>query len=339
MDHRYSPTALLSHQDPGGYRIQSDLLVEFERNLDPLHPECSPIPCQILGYGEISTVFEIDVDGLRDLAFKRMCIFETLEEALAYADIYQTYNRRLESDIGLQLPPYGYALMGGENTRPTFYIIQKRLTPESVGNQALHRFSSAEIIQLFRMVLRELHKVWKFNQAHEGFQVGIDGQISNWALEDFNADSPVLNEATALLYLDTSTPLFHQQGVEQLNPELFLRSAPPYLVWILRLLFVKDVMTRYYDPRKVIVDLIANFYKEQRSELIPELVANANEFIGSEAAELNIPAIAIKEVSGYYREDEIIWRLYLSMRRFDRFVRSSVLHRDYPYILPGKIKR
>ena len=44
-------------------------------------------------------------------------------------------------------------------------------------------------------------------------------------------------------------------------------------------------------------------------------------------------------MSDYYREDELIWRLYLGMRRFDRFVRKKMLGMEYPYILPGKINR
>ncbi|HEX6305908.1 MAG TPA: DUF6206 family protein [Anaerolineales bacterium] len=339
MVHYPSRLSILAHQNPVGYGIQSDLLLEFERGLDPLHPERSRVPCQILGYGEISTVFEIDVEGLEDLAFKRMCIFETLEEAQAYASIYTEYSRGLERDVGLHLPPYGYALMVCDSGRPIFYIIQKRLPPESVGNKALHRCSPQEIIILFRLILRELHKVWRYNQANHGFELGIDGQISNWAIEGFAPNHCSLDDAVVLLYLDTSTPLYRRHGVEQLNPELFLRSAPPYLVWILRLFFVKDVMTRYYDPRKVIIDLIANFYKEQRPELVSDLVAEANEFINGEAANLRISEITVKEVRHYYREDEIIWSLYLSMRRFDRFVRGRVLHRNYPYILPGKIQR
>lgn len=339
MAHFSSQATILDQQNPAGYWIQSDLLLAFEGGLDPLHPERSRVPCHVLGYGEISTVFEIEIEGLDELAFKRMCIFETLEEAQDYANIFLEYHRRLECDIGLHLPPYGYALMDCDSGRPIFYIIQKRLPQESIGNIALHRWSPQEIATLFRLLLRELYKVWQHNQTHDGFQVGIDGQISNWAIEGFDSGNTSSSGASVLWYLDTSTPLYHQQGVEQLNPELFLRSAPPYLVWILRLFFVKDVMTRYYDPRKVIVDLIANFYKEQRPELVPDLVARANEFVSSEAPDLGIAEITVKEVRDYYREDEIIWSLYLSMRRFDRFVRKRVLHRNYPYILPGKIKR
>jgi hypothetical protein len=42
-------------------------------------------------------------------------------------------------------------------------------------------------------------------------------------------------------------------------------------MWIIRLLFLKDVMSRYYDPRQVTIDLIANFYREQRADLVPSL--------------------------------------------------------------------
>ena len=334
-----SQTAILGLQNPAGYRIQGDLLLEFECGLDPLYPERSEIPCHILGYGEISTVFEIDVNSMRNLAIKRMCIFESLEEAQAYTSVFLEYNRRLENEVGLYLPPYGYALMMSNKDRPVFYILQKRMSPQSVGNLALQHCSPQEIKTLLRFVLRELNKVWQYNQIHEDTRVGIDGQISNWAIDRFLPDQPSLEDGVVLLYLDTSTPLYCQHGVEQLNPELFLRSAPPYLVWILRLLFVKDVMTRYYDPRKVILDLIANFYKEQRHELVPDLVVEANKFLSNEARDLKIAEITVREVRSYYREDEIIWRLYLAMRRFDRFMRRKVLHQDYPYILPGIIKR
>jgi len=329
----------IGFRNPQGYEVQCGLLQEFEGGLDPLNPQANRIPCHVLGYGEISTVFGIDTVGLQDLAFKRMCIFKSQEEAQAYLDHYIEYNCRLESEIGLHLPPYGYALLVCDVGRPVFYIIQKRLLPASIGNQAIYWLAPQEITLLFKLALRELLKVWQYNQSHPDSKVGIDGQISNWAIADFDPRHPSLDETAALYYLDTSSPLYLQAGVEQLDPELFLRSAPPYLVWILRLLFVKDVMTRYYDPRKVLIDLVANFYKEQRPELVPGLVATANTYLTHEASKLSIPGISVKEVSDYYREDEIIWSLYLSFRQFDRFVRRKVLHREYPYILPGKIHR
>jgi hypothetical protein len=326
-------------KSPAGAEIEIALLQEFERGLDPLNPGKSKIPCHVLGFGEISTVFEIQEDQFKDLAFKRMCIFRNMDELQNYLTTYAEYNRRLESVIGLRLPAHGYIALRCDAGYPIFYIIQKKLAPGSISSKALHHLSLPENIALFQAVLGELNKVWKYNLNQPDAQVGIDGQLSNWAIEGFDPYHPGLREEIILFYIDTSTPLCTKGGVEQMDPELFLRSAPPYLVWILRLLFVKDVMTRYYDPRKVIIDIIANFYKEQKAELIPDMIACANEYIAHQGSDLGIQPITEKEVKDYYQEDKIIWSMYLSMRQFDRFIRKKVLHLDYPYILPGKTKR
>ncbi len=43
-------------------QVDVELLKEFERGLDPAHPEQSKIPARVLGYGEISTIFEIQAE-------------------------------------------------------------------------------------------------------------------------------------------------------------------------------------------------------------------------------------------------------------------------------------
>jgi len=194
------------------------------------------------------------------------------------------------------------------------------------------------VLLLVRKVLRELRKVWDFNRRQSRIQVAIDGQISNWAVADYDPERFNIEDAT-LLYLDTSTPLFRVNGVEQLDTELFLRSAPSFLVWILRLLFLKDVVDRYYDFHRVAVDLVANFYKEKRADLIGQVVVTVNDFFTGEAADLGVKPITEKEVRSYYQEDAFIWSLYLAMRKLDRFLRTKVLPGEYPYILPEKIER
>ena len=191
---------------------------------------------------------------------------------------------------------------------------------------------------LVRRVLQELLKLWEFNQKQSRVQVAIDGQISNWAIAGFDPAQPRLQDA-ALLYVDTSTPLFRVNGVEQLDTELFLRSGPSFLVWILRLFFLRDVVNRYYDFHLVAVDLVANFYKEQVPELIPEIIRVVNDFFTGEAAPLAVRPVTEKEVESYYRQDALIWRLYLAMRKVDRSLRTWLLRQPYPYILPDKVKR
>ena len=318
---------------------QLDLLMEFEGGLDPERPERSQIPATVLGYGEISTVFAIDAGSLEGLAFKRMPLFRDEAEIQAYQAAYEEYCRLLQQEVGLRLPAHGFASLTSQDGRPILYIIQRRLPADSIGNQALHVLTEEMVLILVRRVLQEMLPVWEFNHRQGHVQLSLDGQISNWSIDGFEPTRPLVDSASPLLYLDTSTPLFRVDGEDQLDAEIFLRSAPSFLAWILRLLFLVDVVNRYYDLRRVAIDLVANFQKEQRGDLIPRVLDVVNDFFTNEAAALEIQPIAQKEVESYYREDALIWTLYLSFRRIDRLLRTKILRRDYPYILPGKIKR
>jgi hypothetical protein len=305
-----------------------ELLQTFERQLDPQNPERSKTPARVLGYGEISTVFEIDVESLRGLAFKRLPSFIDQTEIEKYTAAFVEYNRLLEQDIGLKLPAHDYAIVTNAKGRPIFYIVQQKLPAESIGNRAIHRLPREQVQALVRRVLQHARQVWDFNQRQKHIQVAMDGQISNWSIDGDD-----------LQYVDTSTPLFRVDGVEQLDTELFLRSAPSFLVWILRAFFLKDVVNRYYDFHRVAVDLVANFYKEQKAEFIPSVIQTVNDFFATEARQLNIAPLTEKEVRDYYKEDALIWSLYFNMRKADRFLRLRVWRGEYPYILPEKIVR
>lgn len=200
----------------------------------------------------------------------------------------------------------------------------------------MHLLQPDDIQRLVAAVLRETRKVFAFNS--DALAVGFDAQMSNWAILDFEPREPRLVREPELVYFDTSSPMLQQEGKEQLSPDLFLRSAPSFLVWLIRLLFLEDVMTRYYDGHGVVVDLIANFYKEQRPELIPALVDGANQFFSSEIESGSLERFTTQEVKAYYREDAWIWRVYLAARKIDRWLRGA-LSVEYPYILPEKIKR
>lgn len=313
---------------------QFQRLRQFEHALDPQHPDRSAIPARILGYGEISTVFAIDTPELRGWAFKRLPLFDHHAEIENYRAVFAEYNRLLEQDIGLRLPPRDEAILDGARGRPIFYIIQKQFPADSIGNRVLRALARERVPALVTRVLREARKVWDFNRRQTHAQIAIDGQISNWVIEDVSR-----LEDTPLTYLDTSTPLLRINGVEQLDTELFLRSAPSFLVWILRLLFVKEVMNRYYDFHRNTVDLIANFYKEQRADVIPDAIRAANDFFANHATDLAVAPLTERKVRDYYKEDALIWSLYFSMRKIDRFLRTRLLRREYPYILPEKIER
>ena len=320
--------------------IDIQLLNDFEKGLDPRHPERSKLPAGIIGYGEMSTIFEINLPSLDNYAFKRMPIFRSTEEIDYYEILYREYNRLINNDIDVRIPESTSVRVIPNEGNMVLYIVQQKLPPQSICDRVIKVLDDNSIGELVVLILREMKKVFEFNASGGNITIGFDGQISNWAIKDYDGSAPPrIDEGTQFYYIDTSTPLMSEGGVEKLNPDLFLRSAPSFMVWLIKWFFLEGVMTRYYDFHLVTVDLIANFYKEQRDDLIPSLIERANRFFEEEAPELDTVPITQKEVLSYYREDALIWRLYLSLRKFDRFLHTNILRKPYVYILPGKIKR
>lgn len=320
-------------------RIDTDLLTRFEHGLNPKDPDKSLIPAKILGYGEISTIFEILHVGQQALAYKRMPIFKSNQEMDRYIDLFTQYNKLLSEEIGIMVPDYSTTRLYPETGNMIVYIIQEKLPSESLCHRLIHRLDKSSAKILFLVVLRKMLKVWQFNAKGGPTIIGLDGQLSNWAVRDLDPLKRSITDNAQLYYIDTSTPLMRINGKEQIETDLFLRSAPSFLVWIIKVFFLQGVLDRYYDFHLVAVDLIANLYKEQRSDLIPEFIDTANIFFIQEASHLGIHPITDKEVRSYYREDAFIWRLFLALRKLDRFISLNILNRPYPYILPGKIYR
>ncbi len=297
------------------------VLKEFEKSLVSHNPENSGIKPEIIGYGEISIIFKIP--GLEGFALKRLPLFNAKEEALDYEEKYKKYCNFLK-EAGIKLPDDETFIVDIGRIPVSLYIAQKELPSNSIGNKIISDMKKEAIKEFFERIVFEVKKVWDFNKKNkEKIELSIDGQLSNWVL--------VGND---IYFIDTSTPLFRLNGVEQMDPEPLLKSAPGFLRWILKLFFLDDVMNRYYDERLVYMDFAANLYKEKREDLISMTI----EIINSNLSE-NLEKITRKDVDKYYKEDKLIWTLFLSFRKLDRFLKTKVFRKRYEFILPGKIER
>ena len=304
--------------------IDEELLHRFEEGLNPQNIEDSPIPATILGFGEISAIFQIDDN--REVAFKRMPLFSACSSAEKYARRFEEYCLLL-TEAGLELPEHQTVVIQVPDRPVVCYIAQQRFPSKRFGHSLIHHLPSKEILSLIEKVVLKISKVFIFNRSGmPSIEIALDGQISNW-VEPGGADGP-------LIYIDTSTPLYRKGGVEQLDPELFLKSAPAPLRWIIRLFFLEGVMNRYYNQRQVYIDLAANLYKEQRPDLVPIAVKIINRHLFE-----NLQPVTPRDVKGYYREDKLIWTLFLSFRNSDRWVKTKLLRKRYEFLLPGKIRR
>jgi hypothetical protein len=297
--------------------IPEDFLLDFEENLDPSRGR-SKYRINVLGYGEISVVFEIP--EYAGFAFKRIPNFKSEEEVKGYIELFDYYESLLRN-AGMRLLKSHATYVLRKDGKAVLYIVQEKVNPSQVCNKIIHQHE--DITQIFIDIIEELEKVWKFNEENQGVEIGIDGQISNWALKD-----------EELHYFDTSTPMVRINGQHQINAEVFLRAAPPVLRTILKKMFLQEILDRYFDFRLVVVDLIANLFKERRSDAIPKLVEIASDYFG----ERGIEPLTYDEVKKYYDSDASIWSLYLNARKIHRFF-TTIAGRRYEYFLPVRIER
>ena len=319
-------------------KIDIDLLKEFERTIDTVNPEKGEVPIKILGYGEISLVFEI-VGDPQQLAYKRIPIFDNEEQVERFVGAYREYCRILKDDVGYNLPEHDVVWFRDDKENIQLYCVQKKVLADSVCNTAIHQISDIEVETLVLLVMREMKKVWSFSKNNEVIDLGLDGQISNFAIIDYDLNNPKVTEDTKLLYFDTSTPFVRTNGEEAMQFELVLKSAPGFLRGILKKVYLEETVGRYYDWRKVAIDLVANFFKEQRDELVPKLIEVINTFFKEEASEFEITPLNLEEIEKYYKSDASMWKLFQKVRKFDRFIKTKILRKKYPFYLPGKIKR
>jgi len=319
-------------------KIDIEVLKKLERSIDTYNPEKGEVPIKILGFGEISLVFEI-VGDPEQIAYKRIPIFENEKQVNRHIWAYNEYNRILSQDVGLNLPKYDVVWFKDNEDKIQFYCIQEKISSESVGNKVIHDLSTKDVKTLILLVMREMKKVWVYSKNHETLDLGLDGQISNFAIIGYDPNNPKIEKDTKLLYFDTSTPMFRKNGIEAMDAELFLESTPSFLRFLVKAAFLDEVIDRYYDWRLVTIDLIANFFKEQKPGLIPGIIRQVNKFFKEEASEFNMEPITFEEVQKYYKNDKMIWVIFQNARKIDRYIKTKLFKKKYDFYLPGKIKR
>jgi hypothetical protein len=306
--------------------IDRELLGRFEAGLDPQCPERSAIPVAIVGYGEQTVILQIGDDP--SVVYKRLPLFKDRPAAEQYQSMYREFCGLL-TKAGVAVPESESVIVQLPGRPVVLYVAQARLPPGCFAHRLICTLSGEKIEHLLERVLAEVMKVWRFSQQNAPeLEITVDGQLSNWAFGE-ELDS-------RLYYVDTSTPYMRIHGRHQLDPDLLLQATPAILRRPLERFFVDvdEIMSRYYDPRKNMIDLAANLIKEQMPELVPTAVRLINEQLPPGSA-----PVTRRCVERYYRQDKLIWSLFLLLRRVDRWVTTTLRRRRYEYMLPGRIKR
>ncbi|HGY11987.1 MAG TPA: hypothetical protein ENK36_06460 [Desulfobacterales bacterium] len=307
------------------------LLKDFENQLDTSNPTGGRIPVKIIGYGEMSAIFLFD--KMPELAVKRMPPFYNSQEISLYKSNINKYCRFLREKFNINTAPYYFIEIVNRYSEHILYIVQNRLDADSIGNNFIQDCSNEKLAIVLKAVLDKMILIWQWNRENKDMIFGLDGQISNWSF-NFDTDNNI-----DPVYFDYTTPFIRKNGVELLDPEMFLKSCPSFLVWIVRWRFLQEVLDRYYDLRLVLIDLTANFHKEAQASKIPFAIEVINRYMDQNASDLKMQPITKLEVDKYYKDDAFIWKLFLSLRRLDCFIKTKIFRGKYDFILPGKIDR
>ncbi len=300
-------------------KVDKARIAEFERQLDPQNIAGSSIPAHVVGFGEISVILQLT--DMPQIVLKRMPLFPNEDAAADYLSKYTQYCGLLK-EAGLELPADDTCIVKKTDRLTVLYFIQEKIDGQYIGNRLIHSLGATGLKTFADRLLSSIYGVWEFNRRQQKYRLALDAQVSNWAW---------IPHEDRMIYLDTSTPLFCIDGEEQLDPELFLASAPSFGRAIIRRFFLQDVMNRYYDEHLVNIDLVANLYKEKKADAIPFFIEVVNRYTSQPLTE--------KMVADYYKEDKLIWSLFLKFRKLDRWLHKYVYRKPYQYLLPEKIER
>ena len=300
-------------------RVNQDFLQRFEAGLDIRRPERSAIPARVLGQGRVSTVFAAE-DQVAPLAYKRLAVFRTDDEAVRYEAQHRKYVRALGERAGVRvLPCTTMRVPDVTGKRVVVYVVQEQAAEDSIGHQAIYRMCTPDINRLLITILQETAKVFDLNAAHQGgHELGFDARISNWVIQGFNPNDPCLTDRMRLAYLDTTTPIMRRRGQEQFDMEPFIRGMPALLPVFVRRSVLNDLVARYYGFRSAVLDLLANLYSEGRPSLVPWLTDTANWYFLAERQEMHFRPLTAAEITAHYRRDALSWRAYLAVRKVTR---------------------
>jgi hypothetical protein len=264
----------------------------------------------VVDYGEISTVLRIDTeDGA--LACKRLPPIP-VDAIRAYGHVFRAYLDALAGRGVDVVESTLYSVVGddGETTVYCVQPIQERLLVDRLRTATLDDAADLAATVVDHVL------------AGVGPDIGLDAQVSNWAV----------TEAGGLTYFDVTTPLLRDNsGNEMLDTDLFLASLPWVLHAAVRWFLLDEILSHYYDPRAALVDLIANLQKERLEDLTGTFLGAANHRVETPITE--------DEVVKYYRFDAAMWEVLQRLRRGDRWWQRTIRRRRYPFLLPGKVGR
>lgn len=277
--------------------------------------------------GEISQVLELQGLGVccwrhpedgreMPVVYKKMPAFLHRDDAEAYVEHYREYNALLRDEVGIAVPHFDARIVERES-QVIIYVVQERVEPASVCHVILREIELPAAERLFGAILREYAKLYHYNRsrAADKFQIGLDGQIPNWAVADYAGEPNALTGDERLLYLDTNVPMIRIAGRDVVSTDMYFQALPGVARGLIKRMDLDtEVMDRYYQMRLIILDFLGNILVRGRPDLLPRFVEMSNELLAGPFAGEDMLPFSVEEVEAYYRRDVFIWRIWRSLK-------------------------
>ncbi len=287
-----------------------------------------PLQRRVLGWGEISTVAEIaglQITGWRHPAtdapmavvYKKMPAFLDRTEAETFVRYYYEYNRVLRDEVDIAVPHFEARITEPAPGQVFIFVVQERVDPASVGHEILRTISVRAAERLYAGILAEYAKLFRYNRqrASDGYRLGLDGQIPNWAVSGYGGDPGALTGAEPLIYLDTNVPMIRVGGRDVVSTDMYFQALPGAARWLIKRLKIdQEVMDRYFQVRVIMLDFLGNLMVRHRADLVPPLVEMSNEALAGPFAAGEFEPFTLEEVEKYYRSDVATWRFWRSLK-------------------------
>jgi hypothetical protein len=287
-----------------------DLEALDRAHLDALRRQ-RPDALPVVGYGEISLAFGWPPPRPTVVA-KSLPPFADPQRLHRYAALLDDYLAVLADRGVAVLPSAVRSVADGPQRRA--YVLQPWVAPDRIVPNVLATADDERAGSVCRELVTN---VLRACDAH----VGIDGQVSNWALD-----------GARLHYLDVSTPMLRDaSGTDRLDTGPFVAAVPWLVRWPVRRFVAPALLAPYHDPRRVLLDTAGNLLRERLAHRLPVLLEAANPYLDA--------PLTVAEVHRFYRGNARVWSTMQALRRADRAWQRHVRRRPYGFLLPDGYRR
>lgn len=265
----------------------------------------------VLGYGEVNPVVAAPPDAPR-WACKRLPPFPSAERMERYREVIAAYIEELRAH-GIPVVPTAFHTLTDTPAGFVLYVVQPVFPAEVLGVAVFRASEPSPDHPLLRAVMRAFASIDE--------RVGLDGQLSNWVWSGGDA-----------YQLDVTTPFLRDDaGRPRLDVDLLVQSLPAPLRPVVKRFVAPGILTRYHEPRVVVLDFAGNLCKERLEDWVPAAL--------EASAAAGIDRVSLDDVHRYYASDRRTWAAMLAVRRANRWWYRRVRRRTYPFLLPGRIER